>query len=518
MFMKKYPNVVNNSYIFCIALWPVLNYINNNFNKINSITDILFLPLILFVVCFVVIKLINIKFKQNISRYLLPLLSLIFMLFSYGSFCDTVGLYVSVPFLKISYLWLLLLCFILHASWKFSVNTEITKIVKVVILVIISLPLFSLCKNYTRSWHTKTNEQYVYVSEDNAFEKIKHFKHKPNIYFILTDAYASNDTLQETTKFNNQLFLDYLAKKGFLIGGNTYSNYHFTVASLSATMNMRLHSKEKNSDYIKYTPQMHESLKGNNVVRRILKSNGYDIINIPACWYEMSCYGYEDYCIRGNGYDIYRSFLSSTPFRIFKLPNQYVDLDGIEVLINKFNDSKPIFLFAHLAQVHDAIYDQNGKKQLPLHPIYSSEKDSKRYIASIKYLNKQLVKLVDFIIQKDPKAVIIIQADHGPTYVGKQKNKNPTYWLSHNDDLRFNSIEEFKYAFGILSAIHLPNYGDRYHEIKESFSLSPTPVNLFRNIFAYLSDVDPNLELDSSYFLYYDKLKDGYNSIDVNFQ
>ena len=443
------------------------------------------------------------------------------MFFGYSIICESIAQYISIPYLKTSYLWAILLIGSSYLIWIISSNEIVRKITKVVIVVAFTTSLFELSINNIRFIYNERGSSIALIpNQDNLISKDVDyvFKHTPNIYFILTDAYARHDTLQESANFDNTDFLKQLKKKGFTIGKNTFSNYHFTVASLSATMNMKLHSHDdKSPNLIQYNPQMHESLKGNNIVRKIFKKNKYKIINIPAQWHQMGCHGFEDKCVQQKSSEISRSFLSSTPLKIFDkyFFDDYVTVEDIKYACELF-PNEPKFVFAHLAHVHDAIYDESGRFKSVMHPIYSSPQDAHRYICSIKKLNTYLLEVVDFLRKNDPNAIIIIQADHGPTYIGNQKVKNVNYFLENFDAFNINNSDDFKFTFGIFSAIYLPNLSPQYEEVKGYLSDSLTPVNLFKSLFSYISERKPELENDCSYLFKYDKNAQANRSVEDN--
>jgi hypothetical protein len=348
------------------------------------------------------------------------------------------------------------------------------------------------------------NKGHVSSKDDDITEY--RFVRKPNIYYILIDAYARQDTLQETLNYNNEPFLQKLESLGFVVSRKAFSNYHFTGASLSATMIMNYHMEDKNG-HIQYG-KMHTSLQGVNSVRKTFSLNGYHIINIPAHWHQMDCYGFEHTCIKQRGYEIFQSFISDTPFKIFKLPNRYVEPDVIKLALS-VERKEPIFVFAHLAQVHDAIH-ADGKKSIHVkHPIYSGSEDGNQYLNSIKIVNEKIIDLVSYIINNDKNSIILLQSDHGPTYVGNQNNKDSYYWLYNSNNLRPVDRRDCKYTFGILSAVYFSPYIQVSEEMKEYFRGQLSLVNVFRSIFAWLSDVQATLLPDVSYFLYYD---DNYKS------
>jgi hypothetical protein len=61
--------------------------------------------------------------------------------------------------------------------------------------------------------------------------------HTPDIYLIIMDGYARQDTLQQVYDFDNRPFLDRLAEMGFFVAPQSHSNYSQTVLSVAALMN-----------------------------------------------------------------------------------------------------------------------------------------------------------------------------------------------------------------------------------------------------------------------------------------
>ena len=399
----------------------------------------------------------------------------------------------------------------LYCSLRFSGSEQLRTVSKIMIGVLFVSSILNLAMtvylDYTRIEKTE-------VADSVDSDKTITLKHKPNIYYLLVDAYARQDTLKETANFDNSAFLQKMEKENFIVSRSARSNYHFTIASLSATMNMKYHERSENKTFSREL--MYESAGGDNDVRNILRQNGYQIINIPAHWYQTGCRGHEDVCLKGhNGFEIYESYLKGTPLSTFNFPPTYLETDSIKRACS-LKGEKPKFIFAHFAQIHDSIYDDEGNFVSSLYPAYSGAENAKRYVASIKVMNKKILDLVTYIRIKDPTAVIIIQADHGPTYTGKAQPTDIKYWLNHFDSLKISTPEEFRYTFGIFSAIYIPKYDDiSYDKFAKYFSGDYTLVNTFRYLFSYLSEESPNLLAENSHFIYYDSAASAYKEDDI---
>jgi hypothetical protein len=433
--------------------------------------------------------------KLSIDRLILPIFLATTLFFGYTDIVEKIIKPHNVfPIIKASYIYLTIFFATIYFSWKISAKPNLQKAAKVLICTVFALSLFSLTIKY---FHQTSGSKTISLNNETSFQ----FKHKPDVYYILVDAYARQDTLKEVANYNNEPFLKQLAKNGFIISKSAKANYHFTNTSLSATMSMEYHTEDKNSTIA--TKPMLTLLKGVNKVRKIFKQNGYYIINIPAHWHKTSCHGNEDLCIIKHSLEVYRTFLMTTPLKILKFPHYYVDLDAINATYNTITN-KSKFIFIHIAQIHDCVSSPSGKFDPAIHPATKTNYPQaiKSYISAIKMTNPKIIDFIDRIKRNDPNSIIIIQADHGP---GLTAYINDTQTHLGNQ-MQLQNKNDFRYRFGIFSAIYLPNYNQKnYQEIKKYFAGPYTLVNTFRYIFAYLSDKKPDLLPERSYFLYEDR-------------
>jgi hypothetical protein len=58
---------------------------------------------------------------------------------------------------------------------------------------------------------------------------------RPDIYYIVLDAYGRQDVLADLYNLDNRPFLDYLEGKGFYVASESHSNYMQTVFSIPAS-------------------------------------------------------------------------------------------------------------------------------------------------------------------------------------------------------------------------------------------------------------------------------------------
>ncbi|HEX2980403.1 MAG TPA: hypothetical protein VHO48_09075, partial [Anaerolineaceae bacterium] len=116
---------------------------------------------------------------------------------------------------------------------------------------------------------------------------------RPDVYYIILDAYGREDVLRERYGFDNQPFLDSLRALGFVIPECTQSNYANTVMSVSSTFYMQpleefsdlIARGDQERDWITYQGYLRD-----NPVRRNFESLGYKTVAFETgyWWGEIS--------------------------------------------------------------------------------------------------------------------------------------------------------------------------------------------------------------------------------------
>ena len=62
---------------------------------------------------------------------------------------------------------------------------------------------------------------------------------KPDVYFLLLDAYSGDATLKNDFGYDNSEFYKQLEKRGFFVQRDSFSNYPNTELSMPSIMNMQ---------------------------------------------------------------------------------------------------------------------------------------------------------------------------------------------------------------------------------------------------------------------------------------
>ena len=314
---------------------------------------------------------------------------------------------------------------------------------------------------------------------------------RPDIYYIILDAYGRNDILQTIYDFDDSSFLNALKSRGFYVAAEASSNYIQTMLSLSSSLNMDYIQSLK-ADGVKIENRADLiSILQDSRVRSVLAQNGYQTVSFrneykatmpnADIYYDDSETGlaypvtaFESILIDHTlarvltvlpafhkaliemPYDTHRHYILSTFARVKKIPS----LNG------------DYFVYTHIIAPHPPfVFDENGVALPHDEPFKLADanqfiKDHSRkayitgYRQQMQYINTLVLEAVDAILAKSKTPpIIIIQGDHGPGAY-----------------LHWSSLEKTFPAerFSILNAYYFPD---------QDYSLlypSISPINSFR--------------------------------------
>lgn len=336
---------------------------------------------------------------------------------------------------------------------------------------------------------------------------------RPDIYYIILDAYGREDVLQELYEFDNSMFVDSLKDRGFYVADEASSNYIYTLHSVSSSFNMDyLQDLQVNNRDLENRADLIEILN-NSRVRADLALNGYRMISFkndykatistadiyyddPQSGFLKPATAFESIAINKSmarillhippvrtaivesPYDIHRAFILSTFDRLKDVSM----LDG------------DYFVHAHVIAPHPPfVFDKDGSVILHDEPftlldgnyyLKIGDHSRKGYISDyrkqLQYINTLMLDTVDAILSESKTPpIIIIQSDHGP-----------------GAHLHLGSLEQTLTAerFSILNAYYFPD--QNYELLYPSIS----PVNSFRVVINQFFDGDYELLPDRHYY------------------
>ncbi|MHB8136285.1 MAG: sulfatase-like hydrolase/transferase [Anaerolineaceae bacterium] len=323
-----------------------------------------------------------------------------------------------------------------------------------------------------------------------------------DIYYIVLDAYARQDVLENIIGYDNSKLLTSLKNRGFYVPECALSNYDITEATIGSVLNIDyLQSLGVSESDIGEDSANNAKLIWNNKVWEYFKQKGYYFVTTKG----YSSFNditnsdlYLNYSLdQGKNDDISQQrfinlYLNTTIFRVateiminnpekvthlpYWLTYSFNENTELNYLSSWYNQNNFVFsslkkipelqgnflVYAHINSPHPPyVFRSDGSLNYPAET--TDEKIS--YANTLTYLNKKILEVVDQLIKKsDQQPIIIIQADHG------------IHSLT-------SGIDKHK----ILSAYYLP--GELITPPYETI----TPVNNFRLVIN--NYFDPNVEI-----------------------
>ncbi len=299
----------------------------------------------------------------------------------------------------------------------------------------------------------KTERKSADTTLTNASQNATY--NRPDVYYILMDAYSRQDLLQHEVHYDNSAFVQHLKDLGFSIPDCSQSNYINTDYSMSATLNMNY------LDALGFSipalangnaEQMLTPIVKNNLVFSKFEDLGYQTIafHTPYPLTDITnadiYYDYEQTAApsqRVEKSNFRYMFLKTTLIRaaIDAQENSPQAFSALPAwLIQFINPKDTRFDSRNYRQYLQNIYDFEtiekipaipGKKflyahMLTTHPPFTFTPtgafrmnfvDSpEAYVDQVKYANIRLIQLVkDLLAKSTIPPIIIIQADHGYT-------------------------------------------------------------------------------------------------------
>jgi len=416
---------------------------------------------------------------------------------------------------------LFLLAILLAMRYKGDLS-RITGILTVAGIFIVALQAVMILFNAVNFWYFGLNvigeeSREYYIDARHHFVKPAEL---PNIYYIILDGYAREDTLREFYNYDNTDLLQYLTRNGFYIAGKSRSNYDQTTLSLASSLNGEYLDtlgvvNPDSQDRI----LMFKLLEQSRVIR-LLKKLGYKIVTFSSGYKLVYIQNADIHITSRFGMPEFQDSLLQTtpiPFLVQHLP--FLNFSDIELhrrrinfifdyLDNVLTIRAPIFVFVHILCPHPPfVFDRNGRSvnppqrymildgpQLMKEEGLTREDYVRAYREQLMYINTRIKKTLDEILSRarGEPIVIIVQGDHGP---GSMLD-----W----DDVNKTNLKE---RFGILNVYYFDDgkYGQLYQTI--------SPVNTFKAIFNHYFGAGYELLPDKSYFSSWDY---PYKFIDVS--
>ncbi|HEX9596859.1 MAG TPA: hypothetical protein VF982_08280, partial [Anaerolineales bacterium] len=285
---------------------------------------------------------------------------------------------------------------------------------------------------------------------------------RPDIYYIILDRYANEETLRSSYGLDNREFLDFLRSKGFYVAGESRSNYMKTPLSLASSLSM---------EYIEYFAKDPGRESGDWIpaysrlrdyrVWRFLKSRGYTFVHMGTRWEPTRFNPHADENI-----NVYtppevvwalaeQSLLHplGTYFRIgwldFRVREWQRVPHQMEELLEIPQDARPTFTFLHLLLPHGP-YAFNPDGSFVSEGDLLARPRRENYRNQLQYANRLVRETMERLLAASPQPpVIVLQSDEGPIPI-----RYPREGLKF--DWKQATTEDLREKTGILNAYYLP--------------------------------------------------------------
>jgi hypothetical protein len=346
---------------------------------------------------------------------------------------------------------------------------------------------------------------------------------KPDIYYIILDGYAREDTLKEFYGFDNSEFINELDQLGFCVASDATSNYPQTLLSLASSLNFQyvddtlLEIDPSSDDRRPLVDRVHHSR-----MRQIMGENGYTFVafdtgHVTSVEDADIYYKYRGPQNTGQTYFFSMNSFESLLFEqtivrpliaVGVINQKYLKdtleapyirhggrvLFAFETLARVPKMDADYFVYAHIIAPHPPfVFGKNGElishtKAYTLGDTAefantqggTKEEYIQGYTNEMTYVNSLTLRTIKTILsESETPPIIIIQGDHGPGAYLDWSAKEKT---------------NLRDRFSILNAYYLAG--------RESTSLYPfiSPVNTFRVVLNEFFGTDIELLPDRNFF------------------
>ena len=354
-------------------------------------------------------------------------------------------------------------------------------------IFLVILCMLSLGNGLSSIISTKSNEIVGSVENESneALYNQVTFSITPNVYYIVPDSYPNQDALEKIFAIDNSKFYQQLETLDFTLYHNAFSNYMNTTASVTSLFSMSHHFYKDSIGNFEMLNSREFIAGKNNPIVHIFKNNGYRVNYLHEMSYMFTRGCYVDLCSPSVLLADFVKILipekiESIPMiskarrRVFGILDLAGTPKGLTQRVLKYVDRVSTHNNPHFTYVH--IFSAPNHSNIKLSTAEALALWRKRYFKKIQYANGIVTKLVQHILARDPKALIIINADHGAWGFGTYRWVEKEVLEGVPDDLiTLDSL-------GVLLAIRWPDDRPKHDQDLR------TNVNLFRYIFSYLSE------------------------------
>lgn len=332
---------------------------------------------------------------------------------------------------------------------------------------------------------------------------------RPDIYFIVLDAYTGSRSLEDLYGFDNSDFKASLRERGFIVPRSQRSNYVVTFLTLASILNWDYVHRLLPLDPVSADQTLVYPLIEDNRTIRLLRDLGYRFVFFPTSLAMSSQNRFADLQLSyGHGCCklLLQPWLRATAlFPIHSLTHRWLGSlagagtpftpESAEQILWKFDQlerlpglHEPLFVFAHLILPHEPFHFHADctVRQPAYWPLQVTPQEEERargaYLEQLQCTNRLVRRLVDRLLERsDRPPVILLQSDHG-------------YALGAPRSLDRSTADYVAERIDPFAAYHLPGVDPEV--VSEEF----TAVNLFRLVLGEYFGADLPLIEDAAYW------------------
>lgn len=350
--------------------------------------------------------------------------------------------------------WLVLFLAGSFAIIRVKIHNHLTQLVNIISFALIAFPLVNIISTAITTNPVSLNREREKLAEIRLQAKAEESMNnlddhqKPDIYFIIFDAYERADKLQALYGFDNSAFITALEDRGFQVASESRSNYLNTTYTLNTAMNMMYFSD--------FPSNLQRNAKLNlrtNYVSEFLRAQGYKVVVFDSGTGDSNNQYADNFITPDSIQEGKKPLLNPFETLAIRMTIGLVFLKGGEMrsendgmddvmaatvnrelgirrsrvysafnhLPDYANRSEPHFLFAHIYLPHiPFLFSTNGqeltyRKNMNFYWYEPSpENFVEQYIYQVEYLNSAILPVIDRIKAESIRPyVIILQSDHG---------------------------------------------------------------------------------------------------------
>ncbi len=429
---------------FFIALYPCLYMYFNNIGEAFFL-DIVPISIIFMTISAILLLLGYFLFK-NITKAIFCSNVILFLLLNFKSIEDFLnsiysGFYYWHVIIIIIFIVISIIILLIQYNFK-----ELKNINKIFTFIFAFLIIFTFATSLPKiiKMHNLYN---TYQDNVTVISKVEsNSSNKPNFYFLIFDEYGGPENLTYFMQYDNRDFYNNLEKSNVNVSYTSRNKDISTIAVIVDLVNFEFISNSSITT--------HESMLLSNKAKlvQLFKEHGYKFNKVTndavGKGFEID-YSSADSNIKSTTETAYGMIINATIFYPlnFNISDNYVD--NLQSQLSYMYDSIKledggVFTFGHFNLPHlPFVFDEYGN----INPnyLYRDIENSETYLNQLKYTSKIIEKYISLIKEKDPKAVVLIQSDHGCRLV-QQRNA----YLGQ----RAPTQEEIEYMKSILNILY----------------------------------------------------------------